>query len=293
MELLNKTIGYGLVGLGAVAFALALPTNPIQVNYAEIAKDPNQAIAQTSGTTLPTFTQEPNNLDLQNTLNQAEQPKRLKVTVSLSNPEDLKVVEGKRIQKGDVLSDRTKERLRLEAKRKQLNLAIQQMSLPIPDVSSLPEPNYEEELVALEKAKFNLTETERSLSQYPQSKFFDLGLSEVHEPNRIKEIATLKEKKINAEIDVQGALARLSSAKSKYQQLQYQHTLRLSQHQTDIQHQQYELTGLLSQLEKVEDDLTKIVAVRSPYYGRVRRINILEQKDGIISAEIIIDTKNN
>ena len=41
------------------------------------------------------------------------QPKRLKITLSINDPNDLKVREGDRVTKGQILSDRDLERKRL------------------------------------------------------------------------------------------------------------------------------------------------------------------------------------
>ena len=46
------------------------------------------------------------------------------ISVTLTNPEDLKVKEGSRVEKGDIVSDRTLERQRLEVKKQQLEAAF-------------------------------------------------------------------------------------------------------------------------------------------------------------------------
>ncbi len=117
------------------------------------------------------------------------------ITVTLTSPEDLKVKEGQRIKQGDVISDRTQARQKLEAKKKQLEIAVEQMSLPITAAAPLPPPNYEVEMAAVKKAKFNLEQAEAAYANYPESKFLDPFLSEIHEPERIKELAQLKERK--------------------------------------------------------------------------------------------------
>ena len=156
------------------------------------------------------------------------QPPRHKITVTLTSPDDLKVVEGQRIKQGDVISVRTLARQKLEAKKKQLEIAVEQMSLPITAAAPLPPPNYEVEMAAVKKAKFNLKQASEAIANYPESKFLDPFLSEIHEPERIKEIAELKERKVAAAIALEAAVARLDAAKSAYQQRRYQHSLKKS-----------------------------------------------------------------
>ncbi len=258
MKLINL-LGIGLTGLGAVALALSMD-EPAQTNVTAQTYNQVQEVPR--------------------------QPPRHKITVTLTSPEDLKVKEGQRIKQGDVISDRTQARQKLEAKKKQLEIAVEQMSLPMTTVAPLPPPNYEVEMAAVKKAKFNLKQAEAAIANYPESKFLDPFLSEIHEPERIKEIAQLKERKVAAAIALETAIARLDAAKSAYQQRRYQHSLEMSRHQTNLQRQQYQLASLVNQLQEVESKLEEIVAVRSPYSGRVRRVKILGQNDRLITAEV-------
>ena len=52
-------------------------------------------------------------------------PRRLTITVSIADPEDLKVQQGDRLTSGQLIADRTRERGRLEAQHNQLSLALQ------------------------------------------------------------------------------------------------------------------------------------------------------------------------
>ncbi len=70
------------------------------------------------------------------------------------------------------------------------------------------------------------------------------------------------------------------------QQRRYQHSLEMSRYQTNLQRQQYQLASLVNQLQEVESKLEEIVAVRSPYSGRVRRVKILGQNERLITAEV-------
>ncbi len=69
-------------------------------------------------------------------------------------------------------------------------------------------------MAAVKKAKFNLKQAEAAIANYPESKFFDPFLSQIHEPERISELAQLKERKVAAAIALEAAVARLDAAKS-------------------------------------------------------------------------------
>ncbi len=53
-------------------------------------------------------------------------PKRLKININITNPEDLKVKEGDLVKAGQILADKDRERKRLTGQRDKLNLPIKQ-----------------------------------------------------------------------------------------------------------------------------------------------------------------------
>ncbi len=145
MKLINL-LGIGLTGLGAVALAFSID-KPAQTNVTAQTYNQVQEVPR--------------------------QPPRHKITVTLTSPDDLKVKEAQRIKLGDVISDRTQARQKLEAKKKQLEIAVEQMSLPMTTVAPLPPPNYEVEMAGVKKAKFNLEQASAAIANYPESKFLD------------------------------------------------------------------------------------------------------------------------
>lgn len=54
----------------------------------------------------------------------ADSPRRLTITVSVADPEDLKVSEGDRTEAGQLTADRTRDRARLETQHQQLTLTL-------------------------------------------------------------------------------------------------------------------------------------------------------------------------
>ena len=68
------------------------------------------------------------------------QPKRLKITLSINDPNDLKVREGDRVVKGQILSDRDLERKRLTRERMATVITINKIEkTPVPTLKIAPE----------------------------------------------------------------------------------------------------------------------------------------------------------
>jgi len=68
------------------------------------------------------------------------QPKRLKITLSINDPNDLKVREGDRVVKGQILSDRDLERRRLSRERMATLITINKIEkTPVPTLKLAPE----------------------------------------------------------------------------------------------------------------------------------------------------------
>ncbi|MEG4121680.1 hypothetical protein QUA43_29940 [Microcoleus sp. N9_B4] len=103
------------------------------------------------------------------------QPRTLKFSIQLSSPEDLKVKQGDKVQAGQLLADRTKERQKLELQREQLQISLNKIQsqkvinppapAEIPGLLALPEADYSVELAQIEKAKLKLQQIDAKLRQ--------------------------------------------------------------------------------------------------------------------------------
>ncbi len=100
-------------------------------------------------------------------------PRNIKIELTLSNPQDLKVKPGDKVSAGQILSDRVSERNRLQAKKKQLQLSLEKLNLPltpipqpkpIPEISPLPPVSYAEEEAAIKLKQQKLKEAERAIA---------------------------------------------------------------------------------------------------------------------------------
>ena len=151
-------LGLGIIGIAGVAIALANPTNlssshpgSVQANESSKFRVQSSELGANSST--------------------SNSPKRHKILVTLTSMNDLKLKEKDRIKEGDVISDRTSDRQKLEAKKQQLEIAIAQLSLPLTQLAPLPEPNLESERVALKRAQMELEMATKAVENQTETPF--------------------------------------------------------------------------------------------------------------------------
>ncbi|MGK7952463.1 MAG: hypothetical protein AB4368_27665 [Xenococcaceae cyanobacterium] len=215
------------------------------------------------------------------------------ITLVLNQLSDLKVEEGQRVNVGDIISDRTSERTKLQAKKQRLQQQIDRASLPLRELKPVPEPKFQTELVNLKKAKFELDSIVEQINNFDEElQFKDEWLSNVFESEKIQQLAELKRRELEASINLEKAIARLDEAKLNYQKQQYEHSLKVSDYQTSLQKQQEQINSLASQLDKVDEELEQLTSVYSPYRGKVRRVKILGQNERSITAEVTLDLRD-
>ena len=217
---------------------------------------------------------------------------RHKITLVLNDLSDLKVEEGQRVNVGDIISDRTSERTKLEAKKQRLTTAIGRAKLPLNKLKPVPEPKFQTELVTLKQAQFNLDQIVSQINNFDQ-KFHhkDPWHVQVFESEKVQQLAELKRQELAASINVEKAIASLDEAKLNYQKQQYEHSLKVSDYQTLMQKQQEQIISLQSQIDKVDEELEQLTSVYSPYRGKVRRVKILGQNEQSITAEVTLDIR--
>ncbi|MEN9517814.1 MAG: hypothetical protein RLZZ381_402 [Cyanobacteriota bacterium] len=220
-------------------------------------------------------------------------PNRHTITLVLSQLSDLKVEEGQRINAGDIISDRTSEKTKLQAKRQRLDDSLTKARLPLNALKPVPSPSFQTELAALKQAQFNLDAIVEQLNNFDDSLYFkDPWHVQVFESEKVQKLADLKRQELEASINVEKAIASLDEAKLSYQKQQYEHSLKVSDYQTLMQKQQEQVNSLQTQLDVVDDELDKLTSVYSPYRGKVRRVKILGQNERSITAEVTLDIKD-
>lgn len=179
-----------------------------------------------------------NNTDLQANSTVTQEPTTYKrnrhtITLVLSQLSDLKVEEGQRINVGDIISDRTTERTKLQVKQQRLSASLNRAKLPLRELKSVPVPKFQTELITLKQAQFNLDQIVRQINNFNQ-KFHhkDPWHVQVFESEKVQQLAGLKRQELAASINVEKAIASLDEAKLNYRRQQYEHSLKVSDYQT-------------------------------------------------------------
>ncbi|MEO1669285.1 MAG: hypothetical protein AAFR77_00650 [Cyanobacteria bacterium J06631_2] len=238
-----------------------------------------------------------NNTDLQanSPATQQQTPRkrnRHTITLVLSQLSDLKVEEGQRINVGDIISDRTTERTKLQTKKQRLEASLTRARLPLRELKSVPVPKFQSELAALKQAQFNLDTIVRQINSFDKKVYHkDPWHVQVFESEKVQQLAELKRQELAASINVERAIASLDEAKLNYQKQQYEHSLKVSDYQTLMQKQQEQIISLQTQIDKVDEELEQLTSVYSPYRGKVRRVKILGQNERSINVEVTLDIR--
>ena len=275
-----KYLGFGLIALGVAAIAF----NPGK-------SQADQSLATNSTGTLQTSTSR----------------KRHKINLTISNLEEIKVSEGDRVEIGSLISDRTGERTKLQAKKQRLESSLTRAQLPLKELKPVPVPKFQSELAALKQAQFQLDTIVQQVKNF-DVKFYhkDPWHVQVFESEKVQQLADLKRQELAASINVEKAISSLDEAKLNYQKQQYEHSLKVSDYQTLMQKQQERASSMLPErssgiapaiislqtsLDKVDEELEQLTSVYSPYRGKVRRVKILGQNERSITAEVTLDIR--
>jgi hypothetical protein len=251
-------------------------------------------------------------------------PQRLSLKLTLSSPEDLKVREGDWVKQGQPLSDRVRDRQRLEARKRQLQIRMERLKQPVagaapvravPEVAALPMPSFLSQVAEVDRRRLGVAAAQRNLEQ--QQRKLDLLQSlpraEVPEATVPHETELLKQRQqevdqANAELEVsQGQLAQ---AQQDRQYQEYQHSLELSkraialqqaelQRQDQLQQQQaqerdrsFQIAQLEAQMQTLDSQLVSLSAVRSPYAGVIQRMRYEGQTDQSLTVELVLVVGN-
>ena len=216
--------------------------------------------------------------------------KRHTITVTVSSPEDIKVAEGDRIVEGAVIADRTKERAKLVQQRNQLELVINKAIQVAPLPSAPPEPSYAAQLAAVEEAR-EMVAYWKQLPK-PEYRFKQDNLIISLDTEMVEKRQSLAQKRIEAQQELNSAIANLQDAKSRYQRELYNYNLNLSKAQASQRQREMDVLRLREKLDNLNQQISELSVIRSPYAGRVRRVKIVNQNNLTITAEVTLLVKN-
>jgi hypothetical protein len=215
--------------------------------------------------------------------NQLE-PSKIEIELTLGNPNDLKVKPGDKISAGQTLSNRVSERNRLQAQKKQLQLSLEKLNLPItpipqpkpiPEISKLPPVSYASEEAAIRYSKQNLKEAENAIAiqqkkidsidrlltnspDKPTTEKGNLKLVIEHERASLKNLeATRQEAQIQLEVQE----SKLTTAREQRAYIEYQRQLEQTQRAIALQQQWLSM-------QNWESEHSRLVAERE--YGKAQ-----------------------
>jgi biotin carboxyl carrier protein len=237
------------------------------------------------------------------------QPRVLTFTLSLSEPDDLKVRQGDYVASGDVLADRTRERTNLQAQLQRTQMSLQRIQaqqvldppepLPVPPVSGLPPVFYGTQdasiraigdNIDLQKRKIDLLGTMRPSEVPPAMRehedrileklYRDLELAKA-------ELRQAQEKRAHQEYEHSLAMARRAEEAN---QQRLMHSQQRQQAEAQRREKAFQEAQLQSQIETINAKLSDLSTVRSPYAGTIRRVKWLGQSDNRLSVEITLAT---
>lgn len=237
----------------------------------------------------------------------SNRPRILKLAVSLSRTADLKVAQGDRVEQGQLISDRDRERDRLSKQLQGLKFTLQRVTnqkplAPIapkslPAIPLLPPATNNRELVEVQEADENLRKQKDKISALSIMSADELP-PEVLEHERA--IAT----KLNQ--TVEQAKGTLNNAGEERKREEYRHSLELAQREEQIQRaaleyqrqlqtyqestrdREVQLAELQARIQDADQKLQDLAIVRSPYPGIIRRIKYVGQTDVLLQAEITL-----
>jgi hypothetical protein len=235
----------------------------------------------------------------------------LELRLTLTSVEDLKIRQGDKVKEGQVLSDRIRDRARLQAQKRGLEIQIDRLKQPvaapppsrqIPDLAALPPATFLDETAEVEAAKLKVQVAQSKVTaQERKIALLDsLPDSQVPEavPAHEAEVLRQLQDEVNQAIAAQQlAEGKLNQAQQDRQYQEYQHSVEQNkraiaiqqaelQRQQQLQNQQeqeqnraYQLAQVEAQLQNVEGQISQLSAVRCPFPGTIRKVKYENQTD--------------
>ena len=259
-----------------------------------------------------------------------------KISLQVTEPNDLKVKAGSTVSAGQVIADQEGERDRLEAKKAELTLAIERLKnqlitkpqkpleplapKPVPPLRQLGDISYQQYEAAVEKAKKELDRSQAQLSLKQRQTDYIKGIEGI-DPAIIEHelvASTQLEAKVkDSSIEVDLSQGKLITARQERQQKEYQYSLDVakrieeantaqsfyqrqvaenliayqrqsSDYEKEQRERDYRLTQTALQLSTIDDSISKLSVIRSPYEGTVRRVKFVGQVDNKLGVDISI-----
>ena len=242
--------------------------------------------------------------------------------MTLTSPDDLRIKPGELVKAGQTLSDRVSEKRSLLEKKKLLEISLEQVSrkipeplkpLSLPNMPRLPEANFSKEEAVIKKAEMSLFEKgeivkkqKKLIAALDSLEKGDIERDAImHEQGKL---AIFELKYLQSKVNLESALASLNSAKADRKYEEYKHSLEQQKRLLELQRQElsyqeanskyienlrqqeFRKASINTQIATVEEKLGSLVAVTSPFDGKIRKINYESQNNNYILATATLDT---
>lgn len=245
-----------------------------------------------------------------------ESPRRLTISVSVSDPDDLKVGEGDVIEVGDLIADRGRERRQLEHQKAQLFLSLRRLqsatiTAPLPPAAApqILEPSYLEEDAAIARAQALVDQAAAAVDAKEQELAYLADLDELEPIVLEHERAQLADR----QRDYVAAVREYELAVGRRSTTEYRHSITEAEavnsrnraaleyqqqwafYEQRIRDREFQVSQTRLKLDEIDNAIVSLAVVRASYGGRVRRVKWMGQSaDGQLSAEItvMVDASN-
>jgi hypothetical protein len=206
-------------------------------------------------------------------------PRELKLKLTLDAPTDLKVKQGDRVRKGQVIGDRTSARKQLEQQRQVIHLKLEHLNAAV-GASSRP-VSYAVELARVRQAQVRVQQAREAIALFkthsPWTDYAWVSLPLYKESTQVSQLAI---KIQEAESQLGLAVAQLQAARENKQE-------KAGGQDTSLQQ-----VLLMSQLKDVEARLAGVGVVRSPYNGNIKKIKWAGQADRELEIELTLQVQS-
>jgi biotin carboxyl carrier protein len=202
-------------------------------------------------------------------------PRELKLKLTLDDPADLKVKQGDRIQKGQVIGDRTSVRKHLEQQRQTIRLKLEHLNAITG--GGLSPVSYAVEQAKVRQAQVRVQQTREAIALFKiNSPWTDYALASLPLYKESTQVSQLVIKVQDAEAELGLAVAQLQAARENKQQKAVGQDASVQQ------------ALLVSQLRDVEARLDGVGVVRSPYAGTIQKIKWISQVNQELMIEVAL-----
>jgi len=148
------------------------------------------------------------------------------------------------------------------------------------------EPSYAAQLAAVEEAR-EMVAYWKQLPQ-PRYRFKQEDLIVSLDTETVEKRQDIAQKQIEAQQELNSAIANLQDAQARYQRELYTYNINLSKAEADQRQREMDVLRLREKLDNLNQQISELSVVRSPYAGRVRRVKIMNQNNLTITAEVTL-----